>query len=102
MKLPGIFNGAPIPNWVRLVALGFVLASVWFGQKSAVSDLQKGQAATVAAQEEMTKEIKALRIEMRDGFVSRAEFNLLTQRVDASIHKIESLDDQLWATRRGR
>lgn len=39
----GLLNGAPIPNWVKLLVLGGVLgfqaAIVWSGQQSAVREL---------------------------------------------------------------
>lgn len=43
-KLGTMLNGAPLPNWLKLVALGIVLgvqaAVVYFAQENAVSQLR--------------------------------------------------------------
>jgi len=73
MKVPvkDLMNGAPLPNWVKLVALGAFLGIqaglIWQGQRDAVATLAVGQ-------KEIVGELKAI-----NGTISVLD-NTLTRR----------------------
>lgn len=37
-------NGAKLPNWVKLIAVGFAVASIWYTNQNVIHELQGGQA----------------------------------------------------------
>lgn len=89
--LKGLMNGANLPNWVKLIAVGFALASIWIGQQSAVSELQKGQT-------EIAEAVREVRLEMRDRLVTNAEFALLVQRVESNSRRLDFIESKMGVT----
>ena len=83
--MPGILDGAPVPNWVKLLVVGGVCGTIWATQQSAVTQLQRGQIETTAA-------INELRVDIRERLITRSEFELLAQKVEANARRLERLD----------
>lgn len=81
-------NGAQLPNWTKLVAVGFALASVWFANQNTVHELQR-------AQIEITKAIGEVRLEMRERLVTNAEFAILRERVESNARRLDALETRM-------
>lgn len=88
MTLGHAMNGAKLPNWVKLVGVGFAVASIWFTNQNVVHELQKGQT-------EIADGIKDVRLEMRDRLVTNTEFALLAQRVESNARRLDAIEARI-------
>lgn len=85
MNKLSLLNGAPLPNWVKLIVLGALVGIIWGGQQNAVSRLRE-------TQEETTQAVNELRLEIREKLVTEKEFLLLGQRVESNSRRIEAME----------
>lgn len=81
--MKGLLNGAPLPNWVKLVVLGAVVGIAIGVNQSAVSTIAKGQ-------EQLRAEVVALRFDMKEAMIFRDD--VLRVRLDSLERRIESLE----------
>lgn len=80
-----LLNGTPLPNWVKLLALGASVGVIAGVNHNMMDGLVKSQDKTTAALEE-------LRVEIRDKSATKNEMFLLSQQLETLSHRIDALE----------
>lgn len=82
-----LLNGAPLPDWLKLLVLGAVVGIAIGVNQMSIRTLSSGQI-------EMKQEIIGLREDMRTILVPRAEFDFLKDRVSDQKRRLELLEER--------